>query len=82
MVLHPSLTRLSRTFSRKDLFLVVYCRVDDWMHGRFGASNAPRRHRGPRPDEFSDAEVLTVLLVGELCHCRRERAWLRQVRAS
>ena len=23
-----------------------------------------------------------MLLVGELCHCRRERAWLRQVRAS
>jgi hypothetical protein len=26
--------------------------------------------------------VLTVLLIGELCHSRRERAWLRQVRAS
>ena len=26
--------------------------------------------------------VLTVLLVGELCQCRRERAWLQQVRAS
>jgi hypothetical protein len=52
------------------------------MHARFGGSNAPRKRRGPRPGEFSDAEVLTVLLVGELCHCRRERAWLRQVRAS
>jgi hypothetical protein len=26
--------------------------------------------------------VLTVLLVGELCQVKRERAWLRQVRAS
>lgn len=82
MIVHPSLPLLSGTFSREDLFLVVYCVVDDWMHTRFGSSNAPRARRGPSEDEFSDAEVLTVLLVGELCHCRRERGWLRQVRAS
>jgi hypothetical protein len=82
MIAHPSLSLLSTDFSREDLFLVVYCVVDDWLHARFGSSNAPRRRRGPRCDEFADAEVLTVLLVGELCHCRRERAWLRQVRAS
>lgn len=82
MLAHPSLSLLSLTFSREDLFLVVYCLVDDWMHARYGSSNAPRQRRGPRPTEFSDAEVLTVLLVGELCFCRRERAWLRQVRAS
>jgi Transposase DDE domain len=82
MITHPSLPLLSGTFSREDLFLVVYCVVDDWMHTRFGSSNAPRARRGPAEGEFSDAEVLTVLLVGELCHCRRERAWLRQVRAS
>src|SRR5262249_11390767 len=70
------------TFSREDLFLVIFCVVDDWMRTRFGASNAPRRRRGPGRHEFSDAEVLTLLLVGELCHCHRERAWLRQVRAS
>jgi hypothetical protein len=52
------------------------------MKESFGQSNAPRKGRGPRQDEFSDSEVLTVLLVGELCHCLRERAWLRQVRAS
>jgi hypothetical protein len=82
MVAHPALQVLSGTFSREDLFLVIYCLVDDWMHARFGGSNAPRRRRGPRKEEFSDAELLTVLLVGELCHCRRERAWLRQVRGS
>ena len=82
MLAHPSLSLLSPNFTRTDLFLVVYCLVDDWMKTRFGNSNSPRARRGPRPDEFSDAEVLTVLLVGELCHCRRERAWLRQVRAS
>src|SRR5207247_1591066 len=82
MITHPSLTSLSHTFSRNDLFLVTFCLVDDWMKARFGSSNAPRRRRGPRDDEFSDAEVLTVLVVGELCRCPRERAWLRQVRAS
>jgi hypothetical protein len=82
MITHPSLSLLSTPFSREDLFLVVYCVVDDWLHTRFGSANAPRARRGPGDAEFSDAEVLTVLLVGELCHCRRERAWLRQVRAS
>jgi hypothetical protein len=82
MITHPSLPLLSGTFSREDLFLVVYCVVDDWMQARFGSANAPRARRGPGDGEFSDAEVLTVLLVGELCHCRREHAWLRQVRAS
>lgn len=82
MITHPSLSLLSATFSREDLFLVVYCVVDDWMQTRFGCSNAPRSRRGPRDDEFSDSEVLTVLLVAELCHCRREHSWLRQLRAS
>jgi hypothetical protein len=82
MIRHPSLSLLSTPFSREDLFLVLYCIVDDWLHTRFGSANAPRARRGPGDGECSDAEVLTVLLVGELCHCRREHAWLRQVRAS
>lgn len=82
MVAHSALQALSGSFSREDLFLVVYCLLDDWMKHRFGSSNAPRQHRGPTPEEFSDSEVLTVVLVGELCQCLRERAWLRQVRAS
>src|SRR5436309_973549 len=82
MITHPSLALLSANFSREDLFLVVFCHVDDWMKARFGRSNAPRKRRGPRDDEFADAEVLTVLLVGELCGCPHEATWLRQVRAS
>lgn len=81
MLTHPSLSLLSGTFSRTDLFLVVFCLVDDWMQARFGQSSVPRA-RGPQQLAFSDAEVLTILLVGELCHCRREQAWLRQVRSS
>lgn len=41
----------SGPFSREDLFLGVYCLVDDWMHQQFGISNASRRCRGrPRPN--------------------------------
>jgi hypothetical protein len=82
MVAHPAPSLLSGNFSRTDLFVVVFCIVDDWMKERFGQSNAPRTGRGPRQDEFADSEVLTIVLVGELCHSGRERAWLRQVRAS
>ena len=89
MITHPSLSLLSHKllhngglFSRTDLFTVVFCIVDDWMRDRFQSANMPRKHRGPRPGEFADSEVLTVQLVGELCQCHRESAWLRQVRAS
>jgi len=82
MITHPSLSTLCPDFSRDDLFLVVFCIVDDWMKQRYSSSNRPRRHRGPRKDEFSDSETLAILLVGELCQCHHERAWLRQVRAN
>ncbi len=82
MFTHPAVTELWHDFSRADLFLVVYCIVDEWMVKQYGGSNRPRLRRGPRPDEFADSEVLTILLVGELCQVKRERAWLRQIRAS
>lgn len=47
------------------------------MRRCYGASNLPRKRRGSKEDEFADSEALTILLVGELCHCQRERAWLR-----
>lgn len=82
MIAHPAVLSLSHNFSREDLFLVVYCLVDEWMRQCYGSSNLPRKRRGPRKDEFADSEVITILLVGELCHIPRERAWLRQVHAS
>jgi hypothetical protein len=82
MIAHPAVSSLSHNFSRSDLFVVVYCIVDDWMKKTFGSSNAPRGGRGPTEEEFTDSEVLTVALMGEMCQCKRERAWMRQVRAS
>ncbi len=64
MIAHPAPLLLSDTFSRCDLLTVVYCLVDDWMKSRFGQSNAPRKGRGPRLNEFADSEVLALLLVG------------------
>src|SRR5438132_14143176 len=82
MIIHPAVTELWHDFSRADLFLVVFCIVDEWMKDQYGGSNYPRLRRGPRPDEFADSEVLPILLVGELCQVKRERASLRQVTAS
>lgn len=82
MYKHPSLNPLSPSFSRTDLFTVVFCLVDDWMKQTYQSSNMPRQHRGPRSSEFSDSETLAILLMAELCQCPRERPWLRQVRAS
>ena len=81
MFAHPSLSLLSGTFSREDLFLVVFCLVDDWLQQRCGGSNLPPG-RGPAPTTCTDSGILTLCVVGELCGGRRERAWLRQVRAS
>ena len=47
MIAHPSLSLLSTSFSREDLFLVVYCVVDDWMRARFGSANAPAPGAAP-----------------------------------
>lgn len=82
MLKHPSLGILSPNFTRADLFLVVFCLVDDWMKQRYGSSNKPRKTHGPGHHEIADSEVITLLLVGQLCRCPREQAWLRQVRAN
>lgn len=82
MFIHDAAPLLSHNFSRTDLFLVVYCMVDSYMKRRYGRSSAPRRSRQPKSNEIADSEVMTIILVGELCHAKRERAWLRQVRSS
>ena len=48
MLTHSSLSLLSHTFSRTDLFTAVFCLVDDWMKQRYQSPNAPRKRRGPQ----------------------------------
>lgn len=79
MIAPPAVLALSHDFSREDLFSVVFVLVDDWMKETYGSANLPRETRVP---EFTDSEVLSIVLVGELCHAPRESGWLRQVRAS
>jgi len=79
MIAQPAVALLSHTFNREDLFLSVFVLVDDWMVQNFGSGNLPRQTQMP---DFTDSETLTVVLVGEMCHSKRNRAWLRQVRAS
>ena len=79
MIAQPAVTLLSHDFTREDLLTVVFVLVEDWMIQRFGGGNLPRQTQMP---SFTDSETLTILLVGELCQSRRQRAWLRQVRAS
>jgi len=79
MIAQPAVLTLSHGFSREDLFSVVFILLDDWMIKMYGSGNLPRETQVP---EFTDSEVLTIMLVGELCHASREEAWLRQVRAS
>jgi hypothetical protein len=79
MIAQPAVSALSHTFSREDLFYVVFSLVDDFLIQTYGSRNLPRQTQEPA---FTDSEIVTILIVGELCHSPRERGWLRQVRAS
>ena len=79
MISQPAVSVLSHDFSREDLFYVVFFLVDTWMIQTYGGSNLPRKTQEPK---FTDSEVITILIVGELCHSPRERGWIRQIRAS
>jgi Transposase DDE domain len=79
MITQPAVFTLSHGFSREDLFSVVFILVDDWMIKTYGSGNLPRETQVP---EFTDSEVISIILVGELCHAPREQGWLRQVKAS
>ena len=56
MIAHPAVHSLSHTFSRTDLFLVVYVLVDTWMHQQYASSNLPRKRRGPGQGEGENRE--------------------------
>jgi hypothetical protein len=63
--------------SRQDLLLWVFCLIDDEMK----ALHLPRlRARGPRPT-LTDAEVITIELVGEFWGLDADRAIYRHFRA-
>lgn len=64
--------------SLEDLFCVVYCVIDDYYTLIVGPQAHLRRSPNHTP-QFTDAEVITIALVGELHSYNSERAWWRFV---
>lgn len=64
--------------SLEDLFCVVYCVVDDYYKLLIGSQKSLRLSNNEDP-VFTDAEVITIALVGELKAEASERGWWRFV---
>lgn len=65
----------------EDLFIVIYVYVDDFFKLYYQSSNIFRRSNCP-PPEFTDSEVITVQMLGELLSVDSQRAWLNLVRKN
>ncbi len=59
----------------EDLFVTIFVFIDDFFKVRFQSSNIIRRSPNHNP-AFTDAEVVTVQIVGELLGIDSQRAWL------
>jgi hypothetical protein len=66
------------TMSLEDLFCLTYCTIDEYYTLLFGEQSTFRRSPNGNP-AFTDAEVITIALVGELKSYNSERAWWRFV---
>lgn len=64
--------------SLEELFVIVYCVIDDYYTMLFGSQAYFRRSPNNNP-QFTDAELITIALVGELKGYNSERAWWRFV---
>jgi hypothetical protein len=67
--------------SLEDLFLIVLLVVDHFFKGLIGSQDALRRSNNSDP-LFSDQEVITIALVGELKGENSQRGWYRFVRKN
>jgi len=65
----------------EDLFTVVYCFVDDSYRLLFGDPSQLRQSNNGHPT-FTDAEIITIALVGELQGEDSQRAWHGKVNKS
>ncbi len=62
------------------LFIIVYCVISDFID-LIGGPQHLRRSNNNNP-EFTDAEVITIVLVGQLAGENSQRAWYRYVRKN
>ena len=63
------------------LFTVIFVLVDDFFQTRYQNSNVMRRSHRP-PPEFTDSEVVTIQIMGELLSVDSQRAWLNLLRKN
>jgi hypothetical protein len=69
---------VKEVWSREDVVILVYVFVSDTYDQLFGSPKYFRRSNNSTP-AFTDAEILTIALVGELAQAPSHRAWWRQV---
>lgn len=62
----------------EDLFITVFVFIDDFFKVRFQSSNIIRRSPNHDP-AFTDTEVITVQIVGELLGIDSQRAWINLI---
>lgn len=67
--------------SMQELFTIIYCLIDDLYKLLFGGPQHLRSSNNSEP-LFSDSEVITIALVGELFGCDAHKPWLNFVRKN
>jgi hypothetical protein len=69
----------SRGYSVEEVFILIYVIIDDFLKANFNSSNCLRLSNGPAP-KFTDAEVITLHLVGEILSFDSHNAWYHFVK--
>ena len=67
--------------SQEDLFIAVYCSTQEHYRLLFGSQSALRGSNNGEPG-FTDAEVITIALVGELNGEDSQKAWHGKVKKN
>jgi len=65
-----------------DLFISVFLLIDDWYQTSAPPCVRARRHNPTPATGCTDAELITIALVGELVRAPSEHAWYRLVRQN
>lgn len=65
----------------EDLFTAVYCCVDENYHLLFGSQSALRQSNNSQP-AFTDIEIITIALTGELMGEDSQKAWHSKVKKN
>ena len=67
--------------TEEEMFIAVYCCVDTWYRLLFGSQESLRLSHNHSP-AFTDAEVITIALMGELKGEDSQHGWYRHVKKN